>query len=588
MDGHEEPPPYTPIDPLTPSSSNVSTTTGDDLSIRAIVDNVPEYSPSVIPANFVSAAGYFYERPPPSAPRPDGEILEHALTIYNRSEPKDFSRFPRCWRIRADGISNHDWTTFLNYLFPAHLGLASRRTSLPAKLRAEIERDQKDRPQESDEERKSRIAAVVSEWNDCFFVPRGTAVIYRFGGEDGTASVSPLCPNCYPSTVRSIPVRQGSATSTAIQVDADQIRSTPADANLETTADTDPSAPAPDPQPQAAPKGPSFNLADAVNSIQNWANTIATYAQQYGERVGEQAEAHGRAIESRAEFFGRLAERQAQAKAEWIERQAKRFERAVDERSKSYSKSARDAWRTPTGGASWHRHYQHPYNPSYYGGPWGSHHHRPWHDHPHWQHWGRRNTDIPLTPRGRSSSVSSSASSDSSSSISSGDSASTISAGSDWNDDDLDILREGIRDLQERYERSRVLISQHHIDAAGLRRELVGLKRAHKELRKATRSRARRSRRRPGHPSRKLTKDERRALKEEARNVKQELRSVARQARSELKSIRRARKEQQKEERKAKKEAKRLAKKGKGKQCQHSGQGEQLALIIRQLQQNSS
>jgi hypothetical protein len=71
--------------------------------------------------------------------------------------------------MRMNEVAQQDWDTFLKYLFPPQLGLAAASQHLPRQLRAEIQRDRKDRPQETDEQRRARIAAVVDEWNQCFF-----------------------------------------------------------------------------------------------------------------------------------------------------------------------------------------------------------------------------------------------------------------------------------------------------------------------------------------------------------------------------------------------------------------------------------
>ncbi|KAK2841640.1 hypothetical protein FQN49_006059, partial [Arthroderma sp. PD_2] len=193
----DAPPPYTPTDPLTPVS------TVNDSSSHISAENIPPYTHAPEAPNFISAAAFFSERGPPVSQQSDAEPLEHALVFYKRSQAKDYSRYPRCWRSKREEITQHDWDMFLNYLLPPHLGPASNHPQLPQKLRAEIERDRKDRPQETDEERQARILAVITEWNVSFFRPRGVMIVYCFVRENGVQSASPLCPTCYPNTTSS-------------------------------------------------------------------------------------------------------------------------------------------------------------------------------------------------------------------------------------------------------------------------------------------------------------------------------------------------------------------------------------------------
>src|SRR5436190_21210199 len=173
----DAPPPYTVTDPLTsPYPINCAATAIYSPRPAAPV-NAISYNSLVGPVNFISAASYFHERPPPVV-QPGEEILEHTLTIYARSESRDYSHSPRCWSSRSGEITELDWNTFLNYVFPPHLAPAARQSHLPPKLRAEIEREGKDRPQETDEQRQARITAVITEWNEHFFGPRATRILY--------------------------------------------------------------------------------------------------------------------------------------------------------------------------------------------------------------------------------------------------------------------------------------------------------------------------------------------------------------------------------------------------------------------------
>lgn len=534
----EAPPPYTPSDPLTPSSSNISTT--GDAQPQANVEYVPLYSRSIVPANFISAAGYFQEHPPPREHELDEVVLEHALTIYARSKAKDYHRFPRCWRTRAEEISKHDWRTFLNYLLPPHLGYASDQPNLPPKLRAELRRDQKDRPQESGEERKNRIAAVVGEWNDLFFVPRGTAVIYCYGSEDGTASVSPLCPNCYPSSLRSrqsgqVASSRPRATTAPTPDGVSSLDPAPIPTNTEETvrnADAEPSARSETPRVNTterrsgAPTAPSFGLlSGAVNTIQSWANRRAQLAQT----CGEQAEAWGRAFGEHAESRGKALGKHAELRG-----------RALGDRAGAWGKTMEQR-------SDWIGHMAGLYDPPRPGGGYG-------------YGWGNE--------RQARRSVSSSSSSSSSSEDSEDDSVSTISTDSDWDLDDIEVFRAQIRSVHDSFEHARTVFAQNPNDTPGLRQELITVKAALRELRVST------SRHVRGTRGRKPSTAEKRAIKEELRGIKRDYRALNRQARSERKNIRKEQKKRKKEEKKARKDARKASWKQRGKHGQQGQYGQ--------------
>ena len=222
MDQEEAPPPpYSAVDPLLAPNSRNNTSSqaiAPGVSVSPTQDasssRVPT-QPTVVPTHFRSAAAYFEERLPSVIDESRG-LLPHHMTIYPRSQAKDFPRRPRCWASRFNEITQQDWDTFLKYLFPPQLGLAASSQHLPRQLRAEIRRDRKDRPQETDEQRKARIAAVVAEWNECFFGLRATHVVFVYVGEPDSAPSSALCPRCYPAATGSVegqPIRNSNAPS---------------------------------------------------------------------------------------------------------------------------------------------------------------------------------------------------------------------------------------------------------------------------------------------------------------------------------------------------------------------------------------
>ncbi|KAJ5576470.1 hypothetical protein N7535_003396 [Penicillium sp. DV-2018c] len=363
MDREEAPPPpYSPTDPLLapdtrngvsqapiPLVGNVSPSQGASSSRNPAL-------PTVVPTQFTSAAAYFEERVP-SILDESRELLQHHMTIYPRSQAKDYPRRPRCLAARYDEITQQDWDTFLKYLFPPHLGLAASSRHLPRQLRAEISRDRKDRPQESDEQRRARIAAVVAEWNECFFGFRGARIVFVYVGEPHSAPSSALCPRCYPAATGStegLPARQANAP---LPIPGQHVPSQtpwqmPAPPNPHVPVHPSPYAPYgvapyppsvspnqppqyhPIPQPhgvwqynqwtypQQQPQYNNNNNSSKGGSL-GWISQLASQAQKYGERFSEQALLYGDQISAQAQHYGRQVEEQALAHARWIEEQAR-------------------------------------------------------------------------------------------------------------------------------------------------------------------------------------------------------------------------------------------------------------------------
>ncbi|GAQ10957.1 hypothetical protein ALT_8278 [Aspergillus lentulus] len=387
MDSDEAPPPYSAVDPLLAPTVNNRNNNGSaetartflrlrggeaslsDIASRdgstASVDGSSAAS-LALPANFASATAYFIERPPTnfSEERP---TLSHLLTIYPRSQSKDFPRRPRCWSPRTAEITQQDWDMFLKYLFPPHLGLAASSAHLPRQLRAEIQRDRKDRPQETDEQRRLRIAAVIEEWNECFFEPRASRIEFIYVTESENAPVSPLCPRCYPAATRATRANR----STQAQEAGGNSSSVPA-GMLPTVAGQQTAPPAsgayapgifPYPTPQMPPApyppygppvffpgmvpntpppppathaypyppqppsqyqqppswgwnnppyGPQYQYSStSKGGPLGWLSSLASHAQKYSERITEQAQHYGRQVEEQAMAHGRWIEEKA-------------------------------------------------------------------------------------------------------------------------------------------------------------------------------------------------------------------------------------------------------------------------------------
>ncbi|KAJ5145480.1 uncharacterized protein N7515_000044 [Penicillium bovifimosum] len=363
MDREEAPPPYSPVDPLLapansrngvspaiPLGGNVSPSQAQGASSSRI-----PAQPTVVPTQFTSAAAYFEERVP-SILDESRELLQHHMTIYPRSQAKDFPRRPRCWAARFNEIAQQDWDMFLKYLFPPHLGLAASSQHLPRQLRAEIRRDRKDRPQENDEQRRARIAAVVAEWNECFFGFRGAQIVFVYVGEPDSAPSSALCPRCYPAATGSmegLPARQMNAplpgpgqhvpSQTPWQMPGPHFHNPLVPVHPPYGAYGVPTYPPsvspnqppqyyPHPQPQGVwqynhwtypQQQPQYNNNTSKGGSLGWISQLASQAQKYGERFSEQALHYGDQISAQAQHYGRQVEEQALAHARWLEEQAR-------------------------------------------------------------------------------------------------------------------------------------------------------------------------------------------------------------------------------------------------------------------------
>ncbi|KAJ5151900.1 hypothetical protein N7492_010195 [Penicillium capsulatum] len=377
MDQEEAPPPYSAVDPLlAPANNNGS---GAQASVplhgngpasqaqAAGSSRMPRQesasSSAAVPTHFTSAVTYF-ERRPPAVIDDSRPILHHHMTIYPRSSAKDFPRRPRCWASRMGQVAQEDWNTFLQYLFPPQLGLAAASQHLPRQLRAEIQRDRKDRPQETDEERRARIAAVVEEWNECYFEPRATRIDFVYIGEPDAAPASALCPRCYPAATRASGSVEGQPARNPSVPSPLAGQHTPSPTGWPAPASPFPHSPQypvpygppygvppfyahgtppnhqppqyypppPPPPPGVAPwqwnnwahSQPQYGSSGtSKNGALGWISQLTSQAQKYGERFAEQAQQYGDQISAHAMYYGRQVEEQALAHSRWLEEQAR-------------------------------------------------------------------------------------------------------------------------------------------------------------------------------------------------------------------------------------------------------------------------
>lgn len=374
---NEAPPPYSAVDPMqlqiddghdenlsppqleasvasltiqSPSSTSPSVVPITETPETSITDSgLPsEHSAPTVPAQFASAVGYFAERSQPVSEDVKRELLIHHMTIYARSHGKDFPRRPRCWNSRAGEINQHDWDTFLNFLFPSHLNPAASSNRLHRQVRAEIERDRKDRAQETDEQRSARIKEVITEWNDHFFATRAVHITWTYVADLEEGPSSSLCPNCYPQATnvsRSRGLGRYDSTNAPIPVSTEQttkqtIKRRPV-AQSSWGSDLQTSSAGTQLSPVVVSGGflgQGRNQARMVHpeSYQSsaswkshpvaWAAQMSSIAQQYAAKISNQAQEYGRAMEESAlarsrqvEMYSKKVEQDALARARQIE-----------------------------------------------------------------------------------------------------------------------------------------------------------------------------------------------------------------------------------------------------------------------------
>lgn len=539
VDGEDAPPPYTPIDPLNLAAAATNNPTIDAaVPTRGVSSNTP-------PPNFISAAPFFRERSLPNIPRGHHEPLKHTLNVYKRSQAKDYTRFPRCWRSDSGEITQHDWDTFLGYLLPPHLGPS------PGKGHGRA-----DHPKESGEERRIRIASVAEEWNSCFFTPRNVMVVCNYIQGNGTSSVSPLCPRCYPTAAGSISLRNASsAPGYTAPTNPENHQATFTDDHSPLNHAGDGGAASLQERDQGFSQvGPQIEngrgswMWNANNRIQNWATQLSEQAAVYGKRANEQAQ-----------YYGAMAQQNAQAHADYAQRQAKYAENIA-----RWPHARSSPWGNPRGfGAGRGGGGRGGGGGGWMGGP--LHGGRAHWDHvQHQQGEGRRGIGpeqrFSLRRRDSSASISSFSSISSSSSSSSDDSLSSLDlAKVNANRSEVTALRTKINNLREEKLKDVRTSSDSRLaaedDCHGLRSAILARRNLH------TVSHGRRGRCQSDWCGPEMSKAEAKAAKKELRTMKQEYRDLANRFRQEKRDMRRRNRERRREEEKKRKEERKEMKK---------------------------
>ncbi|KAI9849270.1 MAG: hypothetical protein M1837_004729 [Sclerophora amabilis] len=213
--------PY-PRRPLMDPSQSPTTGVSDVILTPPGTPDVHSHQVNSIDQGWVSSSMPYLETRPLTVRRPSNTCTHH-MTLFPSSRPDDLT-FPEpehLWLARD--VTQIDWMTFLNYLLPHHHADANAQIA-DRKLRQELEAvDSRSSSgdnspqqstselrsaqieelrglQESDEkrqlssanfdaDRRQRIGAVVAEWNEVFFLPRGLKVEEHILDDDSDESV---------------------------------------------------------------------------------------------------------------------------------------------------------------------------------------------------------------------------------------------------------------------------------------------------------------------------------------------------------------------------------------------------------------
>ncbi|KAI0383160.1 hypothetical protein F5Y04DRAFT_30100 [Hypomontagnella monticulosa] len=192
------PPPYTETDIYSQSGRSPAgrpRSNDDDASVTTSSSHNVIYTPPETPReshyNFTGADdhrtvtsvhSYFESRP--TARRTPSQNFVVMLAVTDDASPNDFP-YPN-WANEHD-TTEQDWQTFLNYLLPHHSSRANSHVA-DRKLRAEVDSQSPPSPTgrsiaeaqlgqiKSPKESEHDVDAMIREWNDGFFGPRGVTI----------------------------------------------------------------------------------------------------------------------------------------------------------------------------------------------------------------------------------------------------------------------------------------------------------------------------------------------------------------------------------------------------------------------------
>ncbi|KAI4167939.1 MAG: hypothetical protein LQ343_006809 [Gyalolechia ehrenbergii] len=154
-DQSSAPPPYT-------STTNLGTERPNSSSISGLRGGDAQSPLTAMEPHFSSAAVYFDDRP--CTTQYPSHILNHTITFSPSTKREDFP-FPQPEdQYKSRDVSFIDWNTFLNYLLPIDVNAVHERSRLGRSRSKDACKD------------RDRIEAVLAEWHEGFFGPRGIRI----------------------------------------------------------------------------------------------------------------------------------------------------------------------------------------------------------------------------------------------------------------------------------------------------------------------------------------------------------------------------------------------------------------------------
>jgi hypothetical protein len=187
------PPPYSETDIYSHSHRSYNDRTGEQDDQNSIAPSSSTsniiYTPPESPTLPNSAQAYFESRPANRVPH---SSISVPLRIATDATPSDF---PYPGWAREHETSEQDWATFVNYLMPEHTSRANSHI-VERKVRV-AEKEESSAAEHSITEAqpgqlkvspsasisRRTLEAVVLEWNDGFFGPRGVTILPFLPGE---------------------------------------------------------------------------------------------------------------------------------------------------------------------------------------------------------------------------------------------------------------------------------------------------------------------------------------------------------------------------------------------------------------------
>ncbi|KAI4226866.1 MAG: hypothetical protein L6R36_002853 [Xanthoria steineri] len=194
MEGHPPPPPYSVQDP-SPRPPATTAVTGS-------VNNVQNGT------TFVSGAAYFAMRPP-TQPKTTSTLPCHIAVLRDTTSTDLPMPKPEQTLIDRD-VTPHDWLAFINHLVPCNLVNPSS-SAVQEKLGGKHAVDTAAQAS-TERTRQQDVIAIVQEWNQGFFQPRGIKIIAR----------SEIIPPAQPSSGSRPSIPRPPAESTSRKGTADE------------------------------------------------------------------------------------------------------------------------------------------------------------------------------------------------------------------------------------------------------------------------------------------------------------------------------------------------------------------------------